>query len=89
MGVKGARHLDLPRGGCCQSEYIVQNMAADARFSTGQLYNPATSSTHPPLPLSLALVPRLIGMNIHYSMIFLEHPHTSMRKETSPFAEDR
>jgi len=45
-------------------------MAVDARFSTGQLYNPAISPS--PLP-SLASVPRLIGMNIHYSMIFLEH----------------
>lgn len=47
------------------------------------------SSTSPASPspspsIALASVPRLIGMNIHYSMIFLEHPPPLPRARRHP-----
>lgn len=49
------------------AKYIVQNMAADAILHGATLQPIFSASAFP----SLATVPQLISMNIHYSMIFL------------------
>lgn len=66
MGLGGRRG-----GGLGNTSYKIWR---PTRSSTGQLYNPPSPSR--PFHLSLASVPQLISMNIHYSMIFLL-PHTN------------
>lgn len=76
-GVNGAQNLDLPPRRVLPVGIYRTKYGGRCAILHGATLQPGHLLHAPSLfSLSLALVPRLIGMNIHYSMIFLEHPHT-------------